>query len=74
MEVEELKESSEMKEKVSKYISEEFTLPYEFVAAYGMRDGKSFSIMDDEYRMVSAEVLDLVSEQLDVDYNYLLNL
>ena len=71
---ERLKESSEMKEKVSKYISEEFTLPYESVAAYGMRDGKSFSIMDDEYRMVSAEALDLVSEQLDVDYNYLLNL
>ena len=38
-----------------------------------MKDGKIESIMDEDFRLISAEALDSASQEIADDYNFLLN-
>ena len=67
-------ESKEKAEKVSELMPRRQTLRYKEVAAFEMKDGKIHSIMDDEFRLISAEALDGASEEIGKDFDYLLNL
>lgn len=67
-------ESKEMAEVVFKRIPNRQALRFDDIAAFEMNDGKIHSIMDNEYRLISAEVLDNVSDEISEDYNWLLNL
>ena len=49
------------------------TMPYDEVAAFAMKDGKIESIMDEDFRLISAEALDSASQEIADDYNFLLN-
>lgn len=69
-----IKESKEVANKVYERILNRQSIRFEEVAAFEMRDGKIQSIMDEEYRMISAEALDKASEEIGDDYNYLLSL
>lgn len=50
------------------------TLTFDEVAAYAMKDGKIESIMDEEFRLISAEALDGASQEIADDFNFLLSL
>ena len=50
------------------------TLEYKDVAAFEMRNGRAYSIMDDECRLISAEAIDSASQEIGGDFDYLLNL
>ena len=39
-----------------------------------MIDGRAYSIMDDEFRLISAEAIDSASQEIGEDFDYLLNL
>lgn len=49
-------------------------LQYKEVAAFEMRGGRAYSIMDDECRLISAEAIDSASQEIGGDFDYLLNL
>ena len=49
-------------------------LKYKEVAAFEMRNGRAYSIMDDECRLISAEAIDSASQEIGGDFDYLLNL
>lgn len=69
--------ASENKEKADR-MAERFPasmrLKYEDVAAYSIQNGKASSIMDEEFRMISADALDAASETISDDFDFLLNL
>lgn len=50
------------------------SIRFEDVAAFEMKDGMIRNIMDAEFRMISADALDMASEEISDDYNFLLNL
>ena len=49
-------------------------LKYKEVAAFEMRNGRAYSIMDDECHLISAEAIDSASQEIGGDFDYLLNL
>lgn len=51
-------ESVEKSEKVAQRIPLHETLQYDDVAAFQLKNGMSYSIMDDEFKLISAEALD----------------
>ena len=67
-------ESAEKAAKVSVRFAPNQTLRYQEVAAFAMQEGKCESIMDDEYKLISAEALDHASQEIADDFNYLLEL
>lgn len=67
-------ESKDKAASVYERIENRQSIRYEEVAAFEMKDGMIRSIMDAEFRMISADALDKASEEIGEDYNFLLNL
>lgn len=67
-------ESKEMAVKVQARFPKRQTLAFDEVAAFSMIDGKIESIMDDEFKMMSADALDVASQEIADDFNFLLSL
>jgi hypothetical protein len=66
--------SNEKEAQVKVRFSKRSILKYKEVAAFEMRDGRAYSIMDDEFRLISAEAIDSASQEIGEDFDYLLNL
>ena len=66
--------SEEKAKLVTKLLSKEQTIRYNEVAAFEMKDGKIHSILDDEFRLISADAIDYASQEIGNDFDYLLNL
>ena len=67
-------ESREKAAEVEKRFSKRQALPYDDVAAFAMKDGEIETIMDADYRLISAEALDSASQEISDDFNFLLSL
>ncbi len=67
------KEESE-KEKVAELMPKRQTLRFDEVEAFEMKEGTIRSIMDKEFRLISADALDVASQEIGNDFDYLLNL
>lgn len=67
-------ESKDKAAKVEKRFTKRQTLAYNEVGAFAMKDGKIESIMDDEFKMISADALDTASQEIADDFNFLLEL
>lgn len=67
-------ESEEKAAQVTARFAERQTLKFDDVAAFAMKDGRIESIMDDEYKLISADALDSASKEISDDFDYLLNL
>ena len=71
----EIAENSKEKEiQVKERFSKRMMLKYKDVAAFEMKDGKAYSIMDDECRLISADAIDSASQEISSDFDFLLNL
>ncbi|MGN0234624.1 MAG: AAA family ATPase [Bacteroidaceae bacterium] len=66
-------ESGEKAEKVKERFLMRQTMAYDDVAAFAMKDGKIESIMDEDFRLISAEALDSAPQEIADDFNFLLN-
>lgn len=67
-------QSKENESKVQTRFPKCQTITFDEVAAFAMKDGKIESIMDEEFRLISAEALDAASQEISDDFNYLLTL
>lgn len=67
-------ESKEKADMVSGRFPASMRLKYDDVAAYSIKDGKASCIMDEEFRLISADALDAASETISNDFDFLLNL
>lgn len=67
-------ESKEKSEKVARCIPSGQRLRLSEVAAYEMRGGKIYSIVDQESGLISAEAIDSASQEIGSDFDYLLGL
>lgn len=67
-------ESEYKAKKVSELMPKNATLRYGEVAAFEMKNGNIHSIMDDEFRLISAEAIDSASQEIGNDFDNLLNL
>lgn len=67
-------ESKVMAAKVEERFPKRQTLTYNEVGAFAMKDGKIECIMDDEFKMISADALDSASQEIADDFNFLLGL
>lgn len=67
-------ESDEKAAKVKERFPKRQTLPFNDVAAFAMKNGKIESIMDEEYRLISADALDSASQEIADDFNFLLSI
>lgn len=67
-------ESEVVKSKVLERFKEKQLLNFDEVSAYAIDKGKVVDILDSDYKMIVAENLDGVSEEIASDYDYLLNL
>lgn len=68
-----ISESDEKAAKITDRFPKRQTMPYDEVAAFAMKDGKIESIMDEDFRLISAEALDSASQEIADDYNFLLS-
>lgn len=66
--------SKEKTKLVKNVLSKSQTIRYGEVAAFEMKDGKIRSILDDEFRLISADAIDTASQEIGNDFDYLLNL
>ena len=71
---EKAKESEEKAKKISELMPESQMLSFDEVAAFEMKEGKIRSIMDEEFRLISADAIDTASQEIGRDFDYLLNL
>ncbi len=71
---EKIAESKDNEEAIKKLMPKRQTLRYKEVAAFEMRNGRIYSIMDEEFLMISAESLDSASEEISRDFDNLLNI
>ena len=55
-------------------IPENQTLRYNEVTAFEINNGHVRSIMDDEFRLISADAIDSASQEIANDFDYLLKL
>ncbi len=62
------------KEAVNKIMDLDYSIKYEDVRAYTIRDGIVESIMDEESRLIGASVIDSVSDEFDNVFDSLINL
>lgn len=67
-------ESNEKAEKVIERMPKRQTLKYDDVAAFEIKDGFIRSIMDEEFHLISADALDSASQEIEEDFEYMLNL
>lgn len=67
-------ESKDKAAKVESRFQRRQTLTFDSVAAFSICDGKVESIMDEEFRLISAEALDCASQEIADDFNFLLNI
>lgn len=66
--------SKENNQKVAERFPVKRRLRFDDVAAFSMKDGKAESIMDDDFKMISAEDLDSASREISDDFNFLLEI
>ena len=66
--------SKEKADKVSVIMPKRQTLCYDEVAAFEMSNGKNHSIMDEDFRLISADAIDAASQEISNDFDYLLNI
>lgn len=64
--------SKDKEKKVQELFPRKRTLRFEEVAAYSLWDGRAVSIMDDDFKLISAEALDGASDEISDDFNFLL--
>lgn len=69
-----VKKHPELKEEVEKIIPAQYHLNYEDVRVYFVADGKARLIMNEEYQSIDVSELDEVSEDLNADFEKLLDL
>jgi len=62
------------KEAVNKIMDLDYSIKYEDVRAYTIKDGIVESIMDEESRLIGASVIDSVSDEFDNVFDSLINL
>lgn len=67
-------ESDEKAAKVKERFPKRQTLAFDDVAAFAMKDGRIESIMDEDFKLISAEALDRASQEIADDFNFLLNI
>ena len=63
-----------MAEKVNKRFASRERLRFKDVAAFQMKNGRIESIMDEDFKLISAEALDGASQEIADDFSFLLNL
>ena len=68
------KESKDIAKKVYERIPSRMKINFNEVAAFEMKDGFAYSIMDKDAQLIQAEAIDTVSEEISEDFDYLLNL
>lgn len=61
-------------DKVSVIMPKRQTLCYDEVAAFEMSNGRNHSIMDEDFRLISADAIDAASQEISNDFDYLLNI
>lgn len=66
--------SKEKADKVSVIMPKRQTLCYDEVAAFEMSNGRDHSIMDEDFRLISADAIDAASQEISNDFDYLLNI
>lgn len=66
-------ESEEKAARVERRFTKRQTLMFHEVAAFAMKNGRIEPIMDEEFKLISAEALDGASQEISDDYDYLLN-
>ena len=66
--------SKEKADKVSVIMPKRQTLCYDEVAAFEMSNGRNHSIMDEDFRLISADAIDAASQEISNDFEYLLNI
>ena len=66
--------SKEKADKVSVIMPKRQTLCYDEVAAFEMSNGRNHSIMDEDFRLISADAIDAASQEISNDFDYLLNI
>lgn len=66
--------SKEKADKVSVIMPKRQTLCYNEVAAFEMSNGRNHSIMDEDFRLISADAIDAASQEISNDFDYLLNI
>lgn len=66
--------SEENNQKVAERFPVKRRLRFDDVAAFSMKDGRAESIMDDDFKMISAEDLDSASREISDDFNFLLEI
>ena len=66
--------SKEKADKVSVIMPKRQTLCYDEVAAFEMSNGRNHSIMDEDFRLISADTIDAASQEISNDFDYLLNI
>ena len=66
--------SKEKADKVSVIMPKRETLCYDEVAAFEMSNGRNHSIMDEDFRLISADAIDAASQEISNDFDYLLNI
>ncbi len=64
----------EKTEQVGKVMAKRQTLRYDEISAFEMKEGRVYSIKDDEYGLISADAIDSASQEIGNDFDYLLNL
>lgn len=67
------KNSAKSKELVNKIIPKEIIIENSFLNAYAFKEGKAESIIDNETGLIYSEYLDLVSEEIAVQFDQLLD-
>ena len=66
--------SKEKADKVSVIMPKRQTLCYDEVAAFEMSNGRNHSIMDEDFRLISADAIDAASQEISNDFDYLLDI
>ena len=66
--------SKEKADKVSVIMPKRQTLCYDEVAAFEMSNGRNHSIMDEDFRLISADAIDAASQEISNVFDYLLNI
>jgi len=62
------------KEKIRDIVDPDFTIPYEAIKAYTIKDGVLVSILDNEARLIGENIIDSVSDEFSVVFDDLVNL
>lgn len=65
-------ETKDKERKVQERFPMRRRLRFNEVAAYSLHEGRAVSIMDDKFKLISAEVLDGASDEISEDFNFLL--